>query len=182
MTISFVGHQRETRPRLRNHHGNSSDDPKSDAALQYVTKIDKALPLQSPIKHLYHNTYYSISSCMGGMLFCNTRTVTWLAATSTNEIAAADVSGQNGGVLDKKRKQSHWCHNVKKLPQWCWVKKQYRLRCALLDRWDCYKYVDKWHALGTMIYSLKKHKKLLKHSMVLSTFIIYRYDSMAVLI
>lgn len=52
MTISFVGHQRETRPRLRNHHGNSSDDPKSGAAPQYVTKIDKALPLQSPIKHL----------------------------------------------------------------------------------------------------------------------------------
>lgn len=52
MTITSAGHQRETRPRLRNHHGNSSDDPKSDAAPQYVTKIDAVLSLQSPTQHL----------------------------------------------------------------------------------------------------------------------------------
>lgn len=52
MTITSVGHQRETRPRLRNHHGNSSDDPKSAAAPRYVTKIDAVLPSQSPTQHL----------------------------------------------------------------------------------------------------------------------------------
>lgn len=52
MTITSAGHQRETRPRLRNHHGNSSDDPKSDAAPQHVTKIDAVLSLQSPTQHL----------------------------------------------------------------------------------------------------------------------------------
>lgn len=52
MTISFVGHQRETRPRLRNLHGNSSDDPKAMQLHSTFTKIDTALPLESPTKHL----------------------------------------------------------------------------------------------------------------------------------
>jgi len=57
---------------------------KSNAALQYVTKIDAVLPRQNTS---LRNLRY-ISSCMGGVLFCNTRTVAWLAAAAApaNEI------------------------------------------------------------------------------------------------
>lgn len=94
MTICFVEHQRETRTRLWNPPPEQQFWwSKSDAAPQFITKLDTVLPLVTD-KTPHNNTYYSISSCMGGMLFCNTRTVTWLAATSTAEISAADVSGQ----------------------------------------------------------------------------------------
>lgn len=94
MTICFVEHQRETRTRLWNPPPQQQFWwSKSDAAPQFITKLDTVLPLVTD-KTPHNNTYYSISSCMGGMLFCNTRTVTWLAATSTAEISAADVSGQ----------------------------------------------------------------------------------------
>lgn len=51
-TIILVGHLRETRPCLRNHHGNSSDDPKAMRLHSNATKIDTVLPLESPTKHL----------------------------------------------------------------------------------------------------------------------------------
>lgn len=98
MTICFVEHQRETRPRLWN-----LPPPPTTATVLMIQKrcsstvhykIRHSSAIRVTDKTPHNNTYYSISSCMGGMLFCNTRTVMWLAATSTAEISAADVSGQ----------------------------------------------------------------------------------------
>lgn len=70
------------------------------STVRYKNRHGSAIRVTDETPH--YNTYYSISSCMGGMLFCNTRTVTWLAATSTNEISAADVFWTK---TKKKRKE-----------------------------------------------------------------------------
>lgn len=103
-------------------------------------------------KRPHHNNYYSKSPCIGDMLFCNTRTVTWLAATSTNEISAADVFGQNRDMLDKRGSNATDATMLENVHKDVWWRSNIDL--SMLSSGEHEDVFDNWHTLGTMIYSL----------------------------
>lgn len=80
---------------------------KSRAAPQEMTEIAKVRPLEPLTTTAHYSTYYNVSSCTGGLWFCNTRTVTGLAATSTSGISAA--KGHKRDILDNVPRRSK-CH------------------------------------------------------------------------
>ncbi len=110
-------------------------------------------------KHLTTNTYYSILSCMGGMLFLQNQNC-HMAGCYINpwDLCCTRFRTKKEDMWDKiwRGNKATDATMFKKLPQWCWVKKQNPLSDL---RWtvEMVLNVDSWRTFGTMIYPLK-HK------------------------
>jgi len=122
-----------------NHHGNSSGDPKSDAALQYVTKIDAVLPRQntSPRHLRYYHRAWVVCCFVTPELSRD-----WLLRRpmrSTGGLCCRLFQDKRGTCCIKRKRS---CADATMLKNFHYHE-AILTKCALVDRRDGYKNVTK---------------------------------------